>query len=250
MKHHSNEESAEISLRPELSIVVLGYKAGEELEKFIDQVYAIFSDHRVNFECVIVANYWPDTGDTTPEVAKRCANKFPNIKVVAKEKAGMMGWDMRSGLEACNGDVLAIIDGDNQFPPNSLPTLYNKLIKGQFDMCKTVRETRADGIYRIVISRVYNLFFQMLFPGSKFADVNSKPKLMTRQAYEKMELLSNGWFIDAEIMIQARRFGFSIKEIPTQFRKNTRASFVKPIAIIEFIIELLKYRLKEFKHGK
>ncbi len=57
--------------------------------------------------------------------------------------------------------------------------------------------------------------------------MNAKPKLMRRDAYEKMQLTSDGWFIDAEIMIETLRHKMLIAEIPTEFRRlHRRASFV------------------------
>jgi hypothetical protein len=44
-------------------------------------------------------------------------------------------------------------------------------------------------------------------------------------------------------MIRARELGFSIGETPVHFRANdTRGSFVKPAAIIEFTANLFRYR--------
>ena len=62
-----------------------------------------------------------------------------------------------------------------------------------------------------------------------------------------MKLYSNDWFADAEIMINVRRFKLSFEEFPTEFFEiEDRQSFVKPTAIIEFLINLLKFRIKEF----
>ena len=77
--------------------------------------------------------------------------------------------------------------------------------------------------------------------------MNSKPKIMTREFYEKISLESNGWFIDAEIMILARRLGVKIGETETVFHSmDTRPSFVKPLSILEFLANLLTFRIKEF----
>ena len=77
--------------------------------------------------------------------------------------------------------------------------------------------------------------------------MNSKPKIMTREFYEKISLESNGWFIDAEIMILARRLGIKIGEIETVFHSmDARPSFVKPLSILEFLGNLLTFRIKEF----
>ena len=77
--------------------------------------------------------------------------------------------------------------------------------------------------------------------------MNSKPKIMTREFYEKISLESNGWFIDAEIMILARRLGVKIGETETVFQSmDTRPSFVKTLSILEFLANLLTFRIKEF----
>ena len=77
--------------------------------------------------------------------------------------------------------------------------------------------------------------------------MNSKPKIMTREFYEKMNLESNGWFIDAEIMIFARRVLARIGEVQSVFfSMDSRPSFVKPFSILEFLGNLFWYRVKEF----
>jgi len=58
-----------------------------------------------------------------------------------------------------------------------------------------------------------------------------------------MNLQSNDWFADAEIIIRARELGLTVGEAPVHFRSNDlRGSFVKPRAIVEFAANLLKYR--------
>ena len=64
-----------------------------------------------------------------------------------------------------------------------------------------------------------------------------------------MDLLSDDWFIDAEIMIQARRLKLRFAEISTQFSKlDTRTSFVKPGAIIEFVVNMILFRFREHRY--
>ena len=64
-----------------------------------------------------------------------------------------------------------------------------------------------------------------------------------------MDLKSDDWFIDAEIMILVRRLKLRFAEIPTQFTElSSRHSFVKPIATIEFILNMILFRLREFRY--
>ncbi len=110
------------------------------------------------------------------------------------------------------------------------------------DLTKTYRVRRDDGIYRRMISYAYNGLFKLFF-GLQIHDVNSKPKIIRREKYELLNLESDDWFPDAEIMIRARQAGLSIGEIPVRFALNeTRASFVKPRAMLEFMSNLIRYR--------
>lgn len=230
----------------DLSVVVLGYQAGKELKLFINELIRFLEEKKINYQIVLVANYWPGFSDITPQVVRDLVKDNYRIKPVIKEKQGQMGWDMRSGLLVADGDFIAVIDGDGQMPAYDIIRVYQKIKQGNFDLVKTYRQQRLDDFWRRIISFLYNLFFKILFPGLNATDINSKPKIFTRQLYNKLKLTSNDWFIDAEIMIQVRRLKVKIGEIPTVFKENERrSSFVKFSAIFEFIKNLIKARIYE-----
>jgi hypothetical protein len=78
-------------------------------------------------------------------------------------------------------------------------------------------------------------------------DANSKPKIFTKEAYSKMQLTSDDWFLDAEMLLQCARMKLRIEEIPVTFDKCiSRKSFVRIDAIFEFARNLIRARIKEF----
>lgn len=232
---------------PDISVVVLAYRSASTIEGFVDSLVTSLDKEKIDWEIILVGNYFEKTGDKTPEVVRRIADGNPRIKSVVHVKEGMMGWDMRSGLQAATGKKLAVIDGDGQMPSTDVIRVYNLMVEKGFSLVKTVRVKRDDGFYRRVISTIYNLLFKLLFPGINAWDMNSKPKIVTRELYQNMNLESNGWFIDAEIMIKARNLKMGIGEIETTFHSiDSRPSFVKPRAILEFLANLIWYRIKEF----
>ena len=234
--------------RPELSLVILCYRAEEFAREFARRAVEMLEEAGVeSFELVLVGNYVAGSEDSTPRVVQELADSDPRLRCTTLEKQGMMGWDMRSGLEAARGNYLAVIDGDGQMPLGDVAQLFTLMRREGYDLGKTFRITRGDGLRRRFISNVYNKLMHLLFPGIQARDMNSKPKILTRTAYEKLELESDDWFIDAEIMIQARRHGFRIGELPTGFLGLTgRRSFVKVGAIFEFLGNLVRYRRREF----
>ena len=233
---------------PDISVVVLAYRSGDTIASFVQPLIASLEEVEPNWEIILVGNYMENSGDSTPQVVRALAEKHPRIRAVTEVKQGMMGWDMRAGLEAARGKTLAVIDGDNQMPYADVVRVYQKMRAERLDLVKTYRVRREDGPYRRAISACYNNFFKILFPGLKSRDINSKPKIMSRRVYQSMDLTSNGWFIDAEIMIQARRLNLRIGEVATHFQcLYNRPSFVKPLAILEFFGNLIWSRIREFR---
>ena len=236
---------SEESKVPELSVVILCYHSADVVRDLVAQVERELEEARVDYELVLVGNYLPgDTKDQTPTVLKDLASGKPRFRVVAKEKEGMMGWDMRSGLEAAKGRHIAVIDGDGQMPMSDVIKVYRVLQVGKYDLVKTFRAQRQDGWYRRTISGFYNFLFRLLYPAAHvFRDINSKPKVMTREAYQKIHLVSNDWFTDAEIMIEALKHDLSVGEVSTVFYKNERrGTFVPFSALYEFLSNLIYYR--------
>lgn len=231
---------------PELSIVVLCYKAGEMIISYVAQMEKELHEGGMdNYELVLVGNYFLGTDDKTPEIIRDLAAKNPKIVPITLEKKGMLGWDVRTGFKVARGKAIAFIDGDGQMPSVDIVRLYKVLKSGEFDLVKTFRKTRKDGVYRKFISGWYNIIFHVLFPSVTFRDVNAKPKLMTREAYEKMYLSCDGWFIDGEIMLESMRLDMNVAEVPTVFLENEwRGSFVKIWTIFEFLYNMIKYRIK------
>ena len=232
---------------PDISVVVLAYRSASTIEGFVASLVTSLEEEEIDWEIILVGNYIEGADDQTPEVVQRISDRNPRIKAVVHVKEGMMGWDMKSGFQAATGNKLAVIDGDGQMPCTDVIRVYNLMIEKEYDLVKTVRIKRSDGYYRMFISTVYNLLFKIMFPGISARDMNSKPKIITRELYQKMNLESDGWFVDAEIMIRARRLKIEIGEIETAFHSiDTRPSFVKPLAILEFLANLIWYRIKEF----
>ena len=234
-------------MRPKLSIVILCYRAEEGARRFVAEVVSTLADLPDPWELVLVANFHDGDDDSTPSVVREIASGDARFKIVAKPKRGMMGWDARQGFAAATGAVIALIDGDGQMPARDLLRVYETLKNDHLDLVKTYRASRHDGLLRRLNSWAYNSVYRVLFPGYPVRDVNSKPKVFTREFLERIHLESDDWFLDAEIMIQACRTCARVAEIPTTFgRLEGRRSFVHAALIVEFARNLLRARIREF----
>ena len=230
---------------PELSAVVLCYRAGESILQVVTPLYELLEREVPDFELVLVANYWEGVADPTPAIVETFAKEKPRVVVVSKPKHGAMGWDMRAGFDAATGATIVVIDGDAQNPVDDVVELYRLMRRTGAAVGKGRRTARGDGAYRRTISTAYNALFRLAFGSGGLWDINGKPKGVTQGALAQMDLRADDWFIDAEIVLAARRLGLEIVEQPVVFRRNDdRASFVRPGALWEFARNMTRYRLR------
>ena len=111
---------------PELSAIILGYRAGKSLLRVAEPLVELLDESGVTYELVLVANYWSGE-DETPAVAEEFARTHPWTTAVVRPKEGAMGWDMRSGFAAPRGDYLVVIDGDAQNPVDDVLRMYTAM---------------------------------------------------------------------------------------------------------------------------
>lgn len=228
----------------ELSVIILCYRSGVAVVDFIKKAEELVQTLTDSYELVLVANYIEGSDDRTRDYVLKIERENSRCKALCKPKEGMMGWDMRSGMDAANGKYICVIDGDGQFPIDSISACFREIRTGKYDLVKTYRTKRGDGFYRRTISKVYNILFSVLFPGIGSKDANSKPKILKSSAYQQMSLKSDDWFIDAEIMLNIRDKKMTFFELPIEFYElEGRSSFVKPEAIWEFVKNLYQYRV-------
>jgi glycosyltransferase involved in cell wall biosynthesis len=228
---------------PELSVVVLAYRAEERTRDVVMPLYDLLEAEGISYELIVVANFWSGE-DSTPMVAAALARERHTIRVVARPKGGDMGWDMRSGLEAAGGRFLVVIDGDGQVPVLYALEAYRRLRTTGAPIVKGRRYLREDGSVRTIVSLGFNAVFWLLFGTRGLWDVNGRPKGMTRKAYEQLNLQTDDWFTDAELLLKARRLGLEVHEFPVRFLVNpARASFVGPATVWEFLRNMALTRL-------
>ncbi|MCH7604958.1 glycosyltransferase family 2 protein [Patescibacteria group bacterium] len=235
------------SKKPELSVVALCFQEGEAAAQFANRLNHELSREKIDYEIVLVSNYIPGIKDSTPALVTNIAKNNPRIKAVteAKSKGQHFGWDVRQGLNVASGTLLCFVDGDNQIPPKDVVRVYRNLKEKRLDLVKGRRVERHDGLQRILISKVYNLIFWLLFPSIADGDVDGKPKIFTRELYERLDLQSNDWFVDPEIMIQAKYLGFAFDSVPTVFQKKPhRSGSLINFHTSSMLKNLIRWRIK------
>ncbi len=159
--------------------------------------------------------------DRTGQIAEGLAAADLRIKPVHHPVNRKLGGGIRTGLANSTG---------------ALPKFE------QADVVVGYRTNRHEGVLRWLYTRTYNLLVRILLKVA-VRDVNCPFKLFKRQVVEAMDLRSEGSFIDAEMLAEARRLGFTIEQIPIAFipRQAGESTLARPSVIVKIIREFVQY---------
>ena len=201
-----------------------------------------------SFDCEIIVVDNGSTDDSITTVAE-LKKSVPNLRLVSEPVAGY-GRAVLKGLRNAKGEVLAVIRADNQEKPEDLAMMCDLFLKQKLDLLKAVRRSRVnDGLRRIVISKIYNALFQMIF-NSRIKDINATPKIFTRAFYERASLESLDWFIDAEIVIKAEYFKCAIGEVEIEYLPRLKGrSNVRWAHLYQFLANMVRWGIRR-NYGK
>jgi polyisoprenyl-phosphate glycosyltransferase len=145
----------DMSREPRLvSVVAPMYDEEETVDVFYERVRAALDG--LPFELVIVDDC---STDRTPELLDRLADSDPRVRVLHLSRNFGHQAALTAGLEHAKGDVVAMIDGDLQDPPEVIPTMLDQWRAGS-DIVFGVRDSRAgETRFKLVTARwFYRLF--------------------------------------------------------------------------------------------
>lgn len=226
---------------PDISLVMPCYNEEEVVAKTVEQLLAAFEQGGYRLELVVVNN---GSNDRTGDILQRIARTDANVIYHHVEINKGYGYGVRQGLPLCTAPWVGIIVADGQVDPVDVVKLFDVAGQGKGPrLLKVRRRFRMDGFKRKVVSILYNLLTTAMFGGLHSIDINGSPKILPRRYLERMNLTSDDWFLDAEIMIKAKRLGLGVFEqnVLAQMRPGG-SSNVNAGTCGEFIVNLLRYR--------
>jgi glycosyltransferase involved in cell wall biosynthesis len=148
------------------------------------------------------------------------------------------------GFAACHYEAIFYTDADAQFDLRHIADLYPDLAEA--DMVAGFRVDRQDEPIRLLTSGVYN-WLQSRMLGIRVKDVNCAFKLFRRSFFDRVELSSEGFLIDAELYARAQQAGLTWRQVGVPHRPRPSGSTTVSVStVFETLRELraLKKRLE------
>lgn len=197
-----------------------------------------------NYELIIVDDNSPDG---TWKVAQSLTQIYPHLKVICRLRNRGLSTAVIEGWKVAEGEILGVIDGDLQHPPEVLVKLWEEMEKGA-DLAVASRHVEGGGVsewslIRRLLSRGAQLLGFLVLPEviSRVSDPMSGYFLVHRFCLENCVLNPLGYKIFIEVL--ARGEISNIKEVAYIFKeRKTGKSKVKTQQYIEYIFQLLRLR--------
>lgn len=208
-----------------LSIFFPAYNEEENIEEVANSALKVLDGLADRYEVLII-----DDGsvDGTGEIADRLARIHPGIVRVIHHPQNLgYGGALKSGFYNSKFAWIFFTDSDGQFNIKELKKFLEA--REDADLVIGYRIKRADPLIRVINTELYRLLIRVLF-GLTVRDIDCAFKLIRRDVIEKIpKFRSEGALISAELLIQAKRYGFKIKEVgvshyPRLYGKQTGAN--------------------------
>lgn len=219
-----------------ISAIFPCYNEGENIVKQITYANSVLNKVTDDYEIIII-----DDGSTDESrvLLERMASENGKIKVISHRSNLGYGKALQSGFRQATKDLVFYTSLDNQYDIGQINNFLPHIVHN--DIVIGYRVKRKDPLYRILISRLYNFLIRTLY-GLKVLDINCAFKLFKKNSNFCLEIKSNHFFVDTEILLGAIKLGQSIKQLEVQhYPRTLGSSTVKPKRVVLTLIEVIKF---------
>ncbi len=186
------------------SLVVPTYNEGRNIEQVV-RILSSLLDHALpnDYELIIVDD---DSPDRTWEIAQQMTVEYPNLRVMRRQEERGLSTAVIRGWQAARGEVLAVIDGDLQHPPEVLLKLI-QAVKNGADLAVASRHVEGGGtsdwgFIRRMLSRGAQLIGLVILPSvvGRVSDPMSGYFMVRRSAIADCLMSPLGYKILLEVL--------------------------------------------------
>jgi polyisoprenyl-phosphate glycosyltransferase len=141
------------------SLVIPIFNEEKLVDDLVSRTIKSIESFTMDYEVIFIDD---GSTDSSPDriLAMRESNKRIMLLSLSKNFGHQAAYT--AGLEYCNGDIIAMMDGDLQDPPELLPVMYKKITMEDLDIVSGKRTGRKGSRGRILYSGLFHLVFKSI----------------------------------------------------------------------------------------
>jgi len=216
--------------KPFLSIIIPAHNEQYRLPNSLEKINKFLMKQRYLAEIIVVEN---GSTDNTVGVVENKQADYKNLKLIKEQRRGK-GLAVKIGMLAAKGQYRFLADADLSMPIEEI----NKFLPPKLESCDVAIGSREvngskrynEPYYRHLTGRVFNTMIHLLaLPDIQDTQCGFKCfRDNVAEAVFPLQTL-DGMSFDVEVLLIARRLGFSIQEIPINwyFNADSRVRLLK-----------------------
>jgi len=211
--------------------VLPAYNESERIGATLEKIFAHVNQQGWSAEVIVVND---GSNDETARIVGEYARKHSMLRLLENPGNRGKGFSVRNGMLHAQGDILLFSDADLSSPIKEADKLL-AAVRGGSDVAigsrwlKTELQIQRQPLHRQLFSRIFNLALRLVL-GLNFKDTQCGFKAFSHAAAQKLFPAQRieRWGFDPELLFLAKRFGFTVSEIPVAWshRAGTR---IKPL---------------------
>lgn len=209
-----------------ISVVIMLYNEEEVIDEFSERLLKSLRQLPMDYE----VNFVVEGTDGTLEKVKSLAKTDPRVKFDYNEMRLGLGKATKKGLGLVDpkSDLVLTMDSDLNHDPEEIVSLLEASKKADIVIgCRSKSRGLVKELpwFKRVISASTNWILRSAFKMSS-SDITSGYRIYSTKAIESIrdDLVSKNFEITAELLIRAKKKGFSITEVPITFTRRPRGT--------------------------
>ncbi len=206
-----------------LSVVIPASNEAGSIGATVDQLRERLQREGIPYEILVVNDGSSDA--TGEEALSRCAADS-RIRLIDNPGPHGFGYAVRCGLDAFQGDAVAIVMADGSDAPDDLVRYY-QVLQDEAECAFGSRFLPGGRLenyprFKLVVNRLGNLFIRLLF-GLRYNDVTNAFKAYRATVIQGCRpFLSAHFNLTVELPLKAIARGYSYAVIPISWRQRTQ----------------------------
>ena len=227
------------------SLIVPTYNESKNLARLVEILTQLLNNYfQENYELIIVDD---DSPDLTWQVGLDLMSSYPQLRVMRRQGEKGLSTAVIRGWQASEGEILGVIDGDLQHPPETLIKMLDEMVNGA-DLVVASRHVEGGGVsdwgfIRRFLSRGAQMLGLLILPNviGRVSDPMSGYFMVRRSAIANCPMNPLGYKILIEVL--GRGNIGSVAEVGYVFQERQDGeSKVTWRQYVDYLLHLLRLR--------